>query len=148
ETVQLSVLEETEVVYIAKKESSSKVKIHTYPGMKMPAHSVAMGKVMLSSFTNEELEKRFSGDLKKVTKYTVDNSKDLIKQVRTINQTGYIVENQETVENYICIAAPVYNEEKYIIAAVSFTMTTESWEDKCDICKREIIELSKNLSIL
>lgn len=148
ETIQLSILDGNEIVYIAKKEGFSRVRVASEPGMRFPAHATAMGKAMLSSFTKEELEINYKEEgLKKLTDYTVDNLDDLVKQLENLSKTGYVIEDQEAVKGFICIGAPVFDERKKVIAAVSITMDRDNWAQKNKICKEEILALSKSLSM-
>src|SRR5699024_1912382 len=148
ETIQLSILKETEIVYIAKKEGPSRVRIVSEPGMRFPAHATAMGKAMLSSFSKDNLYEMYKiSGLEKLTESTVDDLDLLHSQISEMKKKGYFIENQETVKGFTCIAAPVWNENNEIIAAISFTMTTDNWESKSEICKKEIVALAKELSI-
>ena len=148
ETIQLSILEGTEIIYLAKKEGPSRVRVVSEPGMRAPAHATAMGKVMLSKFSQEELLNMYqTTELEQVTENTVDNLEDLLTQINAINENKYIIESEEAVRGFTCIAAPIRNEFNEIIAAVSFTLDTETWKSKKEICKNEILKLAKNLSI-
>ncbi|GGK02476.1 IclR family transcriptional regulator [Lentibacillus kapialis] len=148
ETIQLSILEGNEIIYIAKKEGYSRVRIVSEPGMRLPAHATAMGKTMLSTFSRNELYEMYKvNGFDKITDNTVDNLDDLQKQLNDLRNKGYIIENQEAVKGFTCIAAPVWNERNDIIAAVSFTMPLDNWDEKSEVCKNEIIALAKELSI-
>lgn len=148
ETIQLSIIEDTKIIYIAKKEALSRVRVSTEPGMSLPAHATAMGKAMLSSFSKRELEEKYKGkSIEKLTKKTVDTLDGLIKQLNEVKNDGYIVENEETIKGFTCIAAPVFNEHNKINAAVSFTMDSETWKRKEKLCKEAILVLSKSLSM-
>ncbi|GGB53143.1 IclR family transcriptional regulator [Lentibacillus populi] len=148
ETIQLSILEGNEIIYIAKKQGPQRVRIVSEPGMRLPAHATAMGKVMLSTFSIDKLSEMYKASgFEKLTDRTVDNLDELLDQINEMEEKGYIVENQEAVKGFTCIAAPVWNERNEIIAAVSFTMTLDNWEMKSEICKEEIISLAKRISI-
>ncbi|MDC3423421.1 IclR family transcriptional regulator [Aquibacillus sp. 3ASR75-11] len=149
ETIQLSILEGNEIIYIAKKEGQSVVRIASGPGMRFPAHATAMGKTMLSSFSKNKISEMYKeSGFKKLTDKTVDNLDDLMDQINEFKKKGYIIETQEAVKGFTCISAPVWNERNEIIAAVSFTMTIDNWEKKSELCKDEIIALAKRLSII
>lgn len=148
ETIQLSILDGKEIIYLAKKNGSSRVRVVTEPGMRFPAHATAMGKVMLSAFSKDELKEKYEeSEFEKFTTYTIDNLDDLFKQLDKLEKTGYLIETQEAVKGFTCIASPVLNERNMIIAAVSITMDNESWTQKKDICIEEIISLSKRISM-
>ena len=148
ETIQLSILEGNEIIYIAKKEGLARVRVASEPGMRFPAHATAMGKVMLSKYSKEELENIYSKkNFERFTSYTVENINDLVTQIEYLKATGYIIENQEAVKGFTCIAAPIFNERNEIIAAVSITMDKDNWINKSSVCKEEIIILAKSLSM-
>ncbi|WP_203333661.1 IclR family transcriptional regulator [Planococcus beigongshangi] len=149
ETIQLSILDEREIIYLAKKNGTSRVRVATEPGMRFPAHATAMGKVMLSAFTKDELKGKYGDcEFEKFTDYTVDNLNDLFRQLDALKKSGYLIESQEAVKGFTCIASPILNERSAIIAAVSITMDNECWSQKKDLCIKEILTLSQNLSIM
>ena len=148
ETLQLSILDGTEIVYLAKKEGTSPISVSTNPGMRYPAHVTAMGKVHLSQYTYQELKALYPEDfLMKKTAYTVSNVEELWKQMVSIKEKGFFIEYQEAVENFYCVAAPIFNHENKIIASVSATMTISKWEEKKEIAQAEIINLAKEISL-
>jgi len=51
ETIQLAKLERQEVLYLAKEEMPSPVRLASEPGMKLPAHITALGKCYLLHWT-------------------------------------------------------------------------------------------------
>ncbi|MGX9134291.1 IclR family transcriptional regulator [Rummeliibacillus sp. JY-2-4R] len=148
ETLQLSILDGTEIVYLAKKDGSSPVKVSTDPGMRFPAHATAMGKAQLSQYNYEKLRVLYhDSSFTPVTKYTVSNFEDLWKQILIVKENGFIEECQEAVENFNCIAAPIFNHQNKIIAAVSATIQISKWNEKRAIAQAEILNLSKRISL-
>ncbi|MBU8877574.1 IclR family transcriptional regulator [Bacillus sp. FJAT-29790] len=148
ETYQLSILDGKEIVYLAKKEGSSPVRVATDPGMKFLAHATAMGKVQLSQYTYEQLKGLYPDEtLEQKTKYTVKSVDELWQQILKIQKDGFIKEYQEAVEDFCCIAAPIINHENRIIAAVSVTILSTNWEDKQEVAHEEIINLANRISL-
>ncbi|MBT2733543.1 IclR family transcriptional regulator [Bacillus sp. ISL-7] len=148
ETLQLSILDGTEIVYLAKKEGSSPVSITTNPGMRYPAHATAMGKVQLSQFTYEEFKGLYPEDsLKPKTQYTVRNLAELWDQIMSVKEKGFFMEYQEAVENFYCVAAPILNHESRMIASVSATVPISKWDEKKEKARAEIINLAKEISL-
>lgn len=147
ETIQLSILDGAEIVYLSKKESTSPVRVSTDPGMRYPAHATAMGKVQLSQYTYDELTALFpESSLKPKTKNTVSHIDELWEQILSIKENGFIVEFQEAVEDFNCIAAPIINHENKIIASVSATILASRWEEKKIMAQAEILDLAKRIS--
>ncbi|WP_299092020.1 IclR family transcriptional regulator [uncultured Metabacillus sp.] len=147
EHIQLGTLMEGDVVYLGKMEGDSRVRLITDPGMRFPAHASAIGKIQLTQYTKTELERIFhSSKLEKKTPFTISSIDELYKNVKQAKENGYAIENQEASIGFHCVAAPIYNFENKIIAGVSFTMMTDSWEQKKDQAKDEIIKLANRLS--
>lgn len=148
ESIQLSVLEGIDILYLAKKEGPSPVRLATDPGMKLPAHTTAMGKVHLSKYSYEQLQELYSDKtLKPSTEQTVTTLEELWKQILLIREQGFIWENQEAVENFTCIAAPIRNYNNEIIAALSATMLSSNYKNKQNNAEKLVVDLAKRISL-
>src|SRR5699024_7996048 len=112
------------------------------------AHATAMGKVMLSSLTGDDLIEGYKDkEFEKVTDITVDNLDHLLEQINSMKENGYIIESQEAQNGFTCLAAPILNERQEIIAAVSYTMHIDNLRRKSEVCIEEIISLAKRIAI-
>ena len=148
ETVQLSVLDGTDILYVAKKEGSSPIRVVSGPGMRYPAHATAMGKVLLSKYNYHELEELYAGKkMEAKTPYTVQTLDELWQQIESLKENGYIREYQEAVEGFTCISVPIRNNKGDIIAAVSVTMLPVNWERKQKQVEKEILDLAHRISL-
>ncbi len=148
ETVQFSILDGTDILYVAKKEGSSPVRLATDPGMKLPAHSTAMGKVHLSKYPFEQLQQLYAGvPLLSRTSKTVNSLERLWQQIETIHDNGFIWEFEEAVDGFTCLAAPIKNQANDIIAAVSVTLLINRYDEKREIAEQEIVDLAQRISL-
>lgn len=149
ETIQLGILDEKDVVYLGKVNSSNNVRLVTDPGMRFPAYATAIGKVQMLEWENDYVYQMFKDtDWELKTKFTTSSVEDLVLKIEDAKQKGYVVENEESAIGFHCVAAPIYNHENQIIAGVSFSMPTDSWNDKFENAKKEIIDLATRLSML
>jgi DNA-binding IclR family transcriptional regulator len=148
ETIQLAKLEQRDVLYLAKEEMPSPVRLASEPGMKLPAHVTALGKVMLAwldpfsleaLYPHEELEPPF-------TPHTITKRSDLYKQLEKARTDGYAFDLQEAVMGFCCVAAPIRDGRGQIIAAISCSMFQHEWEQKREAAQREICALAAKLS--
>ncbi|WP_028392489.1 IclR family transcriptional regulator [Bacillus cihuensis] len=147
EHIQLGVLEEDNVMYLGKMEGDSRVRLVTDPGMRFPAYASAIGKIQLIQYSKEKLSKLFqSTNWERKTPYTISNIDDLYANIQKAGKNGYAIENQEASLGFHCVSAPIYNFENKIIAGVSFTMMSNSWETKQEAARDEIIKLASRLS--
>lgn len=148
ETMQISTLSKRDILYLAKKEGNSSVRLVSDPGMKMPAHATAMGKVLLSDYTFDELIKLYPEiELESRTPYTVKTVEDLYAQIASLNNNNYIIEQEEIAEGFCCIASPIKNNAEEIIAAISMTIPKHNWEEKKEGAKKIIDNLAKRISL-
>ncbi|MGW3803858.1 IclR family transcriptional regulator, partial [Streptomyces clavifer] len=61
ETVHVAILEDTEVIYIAKVDSTHAVRMVSAAGRKLPAHCTSVGKLLLAALPEAELDARLDG---------------------------------------------------------------------------------------
>lgn len=147
ETIQLSILDGPDIVYLRKIDAEKPVRLATSPGQRLPAYATAMGKIFLSQFSYEELRARYGGDvLTPRTSHTVRTLRDLINQFDLFRREGYMYESQEGFEGFSCIAAPIYGSRGNIIAAISITLLDSEKSPRHDEFVHEILDLSSRLS--
>ncbi|MEW6264606.1 MAG: IclR family transcriptional regulator [Thermodesulfobacteriota bacterium] len=152
ETAHLVFLDRNEVVYLEKVETDKNLgglKMASRVGLRNPAHSCAVGKVILSSLSDEEVTQIFQEKgLTKRTKNTITDSTVLKEHLLLIRKQGYAVDDEENEAGIRCVAAPVFNEEGKVIAAISisgpaFRVTKKAINEKL---KKEVMETALNIS--
>ncbi|WP_308635036.1 IclR family transcriptional regulator [Paenibacillus silvisoli] len=147
ETVQLAKQEGDQVLYLGKMEAVSPVRLHSEPGMRLPAYVTALGKAMLSQLNRDELLALYpQPELKKLTPYTIGHRDELFAQLDAIREQGYAIDDQESVMGFRCVAAPIRSGGGEM-AAVSCSMLLHQWEVKATEAKREMIGLADRLSV-
>lgn len=145
-TFQLSILNEHQIIYLSKAEAKNAIQLSTHPGSVMPASATAMGKVLLSSLDDEAICALYKEvELPRYTSKTVDQIDVLLQQVHFVRQHGYIQEIGETSEDITCIAAPIYNVDKKMIAAISISFPIAK-RDQSEIIQRAVLDVSKEIS--
>ncbi len=122
ETVHFATLKNGEVVYLDKIIADRNFVIISEVGKRLPAHCTGLGKAMLA-FLSESDVKRIIKEkgLKKFTKNTITNKKDLFEELKKIRECGYAIDNEEIEDGLRCIAAPIFNGDGEVIAAVSIS---------------------------
>lgn len=88
ETVHLSMLEGTDVVYLDKIESEHHIRAHTSVGARAPAFTMATGKAMLAHMPDDYLE-RFRPHLRRYTSTTRTTIEELRADVELARKQGY-----------------------------------------------------------
>lgn len=120
ETVHLTVLDGTEVIYLARQEGNEAVRVAVSMGARLPAHAVATGKVLLASLPEAELKERLRGvPLVGRTPRTITFLDTLLEELQQVRALGYAIDNEESAKGVLCIASPVINHEGRTTAAMS-----------------------------
>ena len=122
ETVHLGVLEEGEVLYLAKEESSQTIRMISYVGKRAPLHCTSLGKVLLAYLSAEE-RKKILGEkvLPRLTEKTITDKRELEKELNKVKKQGFALDRGENEKDVRCIAAPIRNYQGEVIAAVSIS---------------------------
>jgi DNA-binding IclR family transcriptional regulator len=119
ETSYLSFLRGNEVVYLDAVEGTSTVRVVSRVGLHMPLHATAAGKALVAFESDEELARRFSGELRRFTSNTKTSSADLIAELQEVRKQGYAVDLEEFEEGLRCLAAPIRDYTRKVIGAIS-----------------------------
>jgi IclR family transcriptional regulator, KDG regulon repressor len=123
ETVQLSVLDGIDNVYIAKEESEQRLVLQSRVGARLPAYTTALGKVLLSGLTDEDVLSRLSNtEMHAFTPNTITQPVELLTVLSEIRVRGYSVDNGEYTLGVVCVAVPIRNHKGAIVAAISVTV--------------------------
>lgn len=119
ETSYISIIRGNEVVYLDSVETSSTVRVISRVGLHMPIHATAAGKALVAFESDEELQKRFSGELPRYTKETKTRPDDLMKDLFGVRELGYATDLEEFEEGLRCIGAPVRDYTRKVVGAIS-----------------------------
>jgi len=123
QTAHAGVLDGRFIVYISKCQGIKDVSVVTTIGFRIPAHATAIGKMLLSSLSADEVEERQNNvNLERYTENTIVSYEQLVDELKQISENGYAIDNQEIIPGGICIAAPVYDKNHKMIVAISVTM--------------------------
>lgn len=120
ETVQLAVLDGLDNVYIAKVDCSHPVRLQSDVGKRLPAHATGLGKVLLASLPPEDLESRLTTPaLPAFTTRTITDRDALLLHLDRVRKAGFALDDQEYTPGLRCVAVPVYDHRRRVIAALS-----------------------------
>lgn len=123
ETTHAGVLDGRFITYISKCQGIKDVSVVTTIGFRLPAHATAIGKMLLSSLSAEDVESRHKNIiLERYTENTIVSYEQLVEEIKQASDKGYAIDHQEIIPGGICIAAPVYDKSNKMIVAISVTM--------------------------
>jgi IclR family KDG regulon transcriptional repressor len=119
----LAILDGKDVVYIEKIDVVNSIRLYSQIGRRVPAYCTALGKCLLYGLHERDLQDILSNcSFEKLTEKTLAKDR-LIQQIREVGVNGWAVDNGEHEEGIRCVASPVYDYRRKIIAAVSVSGT-------------------------
>lgn len=118
ENVRLAVLERQSVVFLHDFESPQTLRLRSSTGQLRPAFCTAEGLCILSGLREAELAKFMSYARPQRTPKTIVDEDEMRTRIRKVKRIGYAIEDEECDEGTRCIAAPIYNGDGRILAAV------------------------------
>jgi DNA-binding IclR family transcriptional regulator len=123
ETVQISVLDGFEEVYLDRVDSSQSLRVQAIVGSRAPAHTTALGKVLLSDRREGDLLAGLRGyKLGAATENTITATDQLILELRWVRANGFAIDNEEHAAGLRCVATPIRDHTGAIIAAASVAL--------------------------
>lgn len=118
ENVRLAVLERQSVVFLHDFESPQTLRLRSGTGQLRPAFCTAEGLCLVSGLREPELTKFMTYSRTARTPKTIVEESELRARVKSVKRKGYAIEDEECDEGTRCIAAPIWNGDGRIVAAV------------------------------
>ena len=118
-------------------------------GLRNPAHSCAVGKVLLADLPEKALDHFIQErGLPKRTENTITDFYQLKEHLAMVRRQGYAIDDQENEKGIRCVGAPIYNETGKVVAAVSvsgpaFRVTKKVIQEKL---KEEVMDKAFKIS--
>lgn len=123
-TVHLVVLDGKEGIYIDKVESPKAAILYSRIGRRVPIHSSGVGKALVAFKEPGEVEKILEDyEYTKQTKNTITDKETFLKEIETIREQGYAIDNEENEPGVYCVAFPIRDYTGQVIAAISSSTT-------------------------
>ncbi len=120
ETVQLAVLDSGEVLFVERDHSPEAITVNL--GLRGPVHCTAEGKVLLAYLLPENtLDILKNLEMRQYTINTITDINQMVSHLEKVRSQGFAINAEEMVEGVRAMAAPVYNHNGKVIAALSIT---------------------------
>ncbi len=154
ETVHLGVLDGKEAVSIEGAESGYSLRISLPIGKRVCLHSTGIGKAILAFLQDEEIKEIIKEKgLPRFTSNTITNPDLLKKELQAIRAQGYAIDNEENETGIRCVAAPILDSSKHVIASISISgpsirITNEKIPELADMVIETSREISKALGYI
>ncbi len=139
----LAVLDNGRAVYVEKVEAeNSFIKMDIWVGHRLPIHTTAIGKALVAHLPEAEVIKILElRGMEKKTRRTITDQKKFLAELEKTRKYGFALDNEENCLNVRCLAAPIFNQNGEVVAALG-TSTTILQLDKSHLPK--VVELVKD----
>jgi IclR family transcriptional regulator, pca regulon regulatory protein len=123
ESSSISVLDDTDVVYVARVPTRRIMSITIAVGTRLPAFATSMGRVLLAALPDADLEERLGRvDVRPLTPRTVKSHAELRRVLDEVRRQGYAVTDQELEEGLRSAAVPIHDASGTVVAALNVSV--------------------------
>jgi len=120
ERVNIGVISANKVVYVHWVESAGPFRVNIEPGMHVPVHCSANGKLLLAYGPEVVREQTLaSAPFHAYTPQTITTASSLRREMQRIRREGHSEDNEEFLPGVCCIAVPVRNRRGDVVAGLA-----------------------------
>lgn len=150
ETVHLGRLDDLEVIYIDKVESTQSMRISSARGARNPAYCTGVGKAMLAYLDKKKLNQILPEKWEGFTPTTITEKEKLLIELEKVRESGFAFDFEEKDIGLTCVAAPIFDHAGKVNYAISVSgpsirMTDEKIELTKVLLKKATLELSQKI---
>jgi IclR family pca regulon transcriptional regulator len=120
ESCSLAVLDEDEVVYVARSAAQKIMTVSLGIGSRLPAYCTSLGRILLAALPPKELANLLGKTNRlKHTQFTKTSLRDLNGAISIARDKGFALTDQELEVGLRSIAVPLRNQEQKVVAAIN-----------------------------
>lgn len=122
ESTSVSILEDTDVVYVARVPVSRIMTVSIDIGTRFPAYATSMGRVLLAGLSEPELDEYLARvTLSPLTGRTIITPDGLRAELDQVRRDGFCIVDQELEEGLRSLAAPIRDRYGTVVAALNIS---------------------------
>jgi IclR family pca regulon transcriptional regulator len=123
ESSSISVLDDLDVVYVVRVPTRRIMSITLAVGARLPAYATSMGRVLLASLPDDELDERLARiEMRALTSRTVGDVPALRKILASVRRQDYAAVDQELEEGLRSLALPIRDAGGSVLAALNVSV--------------------------
>jgi IclR family KDG regulon transcriptional repressor len=151
EIAHLVMLDERDILYIDKVETSSTIRIYSRIGKRAPLHCTGVGKAILAHMNNSSLDRLLDQiDFQSFTQHTICDKAAFKAELEKVSKRGVAFDDEEHELGIRCIAAPIFDHQGEVHYAISITgpinrMSNQRIEELIPFVKEAANQISKQL---
>ena len=128
ETVNLSILEGSEIIYLIRIRKRKYLPFDIQTGTKLPVYCTAMGKILMAMGPPEKIKPiLITLEFKPLTARTITNLDKFNEELNKVRTKGYAINDEELSIGNRALAAPVMNKHGYAAAAINVAVPTTEY---------------------
>lgn len=151
ETVCFGVMGEEKGIFINQAQGSYTFSFTLSPGKPFELHCSAPGKAIMAFLPNTVRERYLKiMNFQRFNDRTIISRADYLKELDTVFEQGYAIDNEEELSGVICIGAPVFDYKGYPCGAIWISgpkdrLTKEVIENNAALIKKMAAQISAEL---
>ena len=143
ESSSISVLDDTEVVYVARVPTRRIMSITLSVGTRLPAFATSMGRVLLAGLPPAELEARFERmELRPLSPHTITDVDALRTAIERVRRQGWAAVDQELEEGLRSVAVPIHDSRGAVVAALN--VSVHATRGSMTMLRRDVLPLAQS----
>ena len=120
ESASIAILDNTEILYVARSQTRRLMTLAVTVGSRLPAHATSKGRVLLAFLPEPELEAYFARRaMARYTDQTVVDEAELRDILAEVRREGFAVVDQQLEQGLSSVAAPILDSSGRVSAALS-----------------------------
>lgn len=128
ETVSLSILEGSEIIFVLRIRKSKYLPFDIQVGTKLPVYCTAMGKVLMAMGSPQKTQSILKGlSFQSLTVHTITRVDKFLEELERVRKKGYAVNDEELSIGNRSVAAPILDEKGYAVAAIHIAVPTTAY---------------------
>jgi len=149
ETSYVGIIDNGTVVYLNMEDTTEPIKVKPRVGHVGYAYATAIGKALLSTYTDQEIEILYSNGFSHLTEHTIKTIPELLTELDKVRASGYAIDYEEFESDIICVAVPIMDFMGKAVAGISVTVPKIRMSDEriANTIVPLLLEVSKSLSL-
>lgn len=120
DSAALTVLDGTDIVYVARASVRTLMRLEAHVGSRLPAYPTSMGRVLLAGLAAPRLAEYFArARLEPLTEKTVTDRARLERLLQEARRNGYAAVEDELAYGVVSVAVPVHDGAGRVVAALN-----------------------------
>lgn len=120
QSCSVALLDEGDIVYIARAAQKRVMSMGLMPGSRLPAHCTAMGRVLLAALPFDRARTLVeASDLAPRTRHSVSDLDEILRRIEQAREQGYALVDQEVELGLRSLAVPILDRTRTVVAALN-----------------------------